>query len=97
MRSAPGMSEARTSSENVIVATPFGPNQAMNASAARDTPVPIRAIASATGRATSSVIAAIATAAQPSRKRPPSVSSDPNTTKIPSFTISTMSIDCCSK
>ena len=31
------------------------------------------------------------TAARPSSKRPPSVSSEPNTTKIPSFTTSTRS------
>jgi len=91
IRSAPGTPEPRTSSENVIVATPFGPNQAMKASAARDTPVPISAIASATGRATRSVTSTIATAAHPSRNRPSIVSSDPNTTKIPSLTISTMS------
>ena len=45
----------------------------------------------ATGRATSSVTATIATAAQPSPNRPSSVSSEPKTTNTPSLTISTMS------
>ncbi len=74
-----------------MVATPLGPNQAMNAVVARSVPVPARARKTATGRATKSVKTARATAAQPSPKRPCSVSSEPNTTKIPSLTISRMS------
>ena len=91
------MPEARTSSENVIVATPLGPNQAMKAFTGADVPVPARASQTATGRATRSVTTTIATAAAPSWKSPPSVSSDPKTTKIPSLTISMSSWEPCSK
>ena len=77
--------------ENVIVATPLGPNQAMNALVAVSTFSPTSEIQIAIGRASSSVKATIPTAAQPSPNRPSSVSSEPKTTKIPSLTISTMS------
>ena len=59
--------------------------------------VPTSAIQIAIGRASSSVNATIPTAAQPSPNRPSNVSSEPNTTKIPSLTISMMSSARCSK
>ena len=71
---------------------PLGPNQAMNAFVAVSRLCCRRARSKiAIGRATSSVKATIATAAQPSPNRPSKVSSEPKTTKIPSLTISTMS------
>ena len=65
----------------------------MNARVGASVLVPSRASPTATGRATSSVKATIATAAQPSPNSPSSVSSEPKTTKTPSLTISTMSSD----
>src|SRR3954447_1377289 len=91
MRSAPGTPSPSTNSEKVMVATPFGPNQAMKPLVAVSSDVPASAIQIATGRASSNTTAANATAAQPSPNRPSAVSSAPNTTKIPSLTISTMS------
>src|SRR5215211_3163255 len=91
IRSPWAIGSDRTSSEKVIVATPFGPNQAMNAFVAVSVRVPASATQIATGRATSSVTTTIATVAQPSSNRPWNVSSDPNTTKTPSFTTSLMS------
>ena len=80
------------------MATPLGPNQAMNALRGRvRRRVPASATKTATGRATSSVKATIATAAQPSPNSPSSVSSEPNTTKIPSLTISITSSERCAK
>ncbi len=81
----------RTKIEKAMVATPLGPNQAMKAFVAVSSRVPVSAIQIAIGRAASSVKATMPTAAQPSLNNALSVSSDPNTTKIPSLTISTMS------
>jgi hypothetical protein len=97
IRCADVICRARISSENAIVATPLGPNQPMNAFALTLSPVPISDTNSAAGRATSSVTATIATAAHPSLNRLPNVNSDPNTTKIPSLTISISSSERCSK
>ncbi len=82
------------SSEKVIVATPLGPNHAMNAFVARSGAAPHRATNTPTVRATNSVVTTTATAPQPSSNRPWRVSSDPNTTKIPSLTSSTRSAAC---
>ena len=79
------------------MATPLGPNHAMNALVAVSSQVPASATAIATGRASSSVKATIAAAATPSSNSPPNVSSEPNTTKIPSFTSSMMSCERLSK
>ena len=71
IRSPWAIGSDRTSSENVIVATPLGPNQAMKRlRRACRCPVPASASQIATGRATSSVTTTIATAAQPSSNRP---------------------------
>ncbi len=80
-----------------MVATPLGPNQAMNPLVAVSVPVRTSAANTATGRATSRVTATIPTAAQPSPNRPCRVSSEPKTTKMPSLTISTRSSDWRSK
>ena len=97
IRSPAAMPRLSTSSENVIVATPLGPNQAMNAFVSESSPVRTSAANSATGRARSSVTATIPTAAQPSPNSPSIVSSEPNTTKITSLTTSMMSSARCSK
>ena len=98
MRSPSGTADPSTNSANAIVATPFGPNHAMNAFSAVSTcRVPASAANTATGRATNRVNATIATAAHPSANSPSSVMIAPNTTKTPSFTISTMSSLCASK
>jgi hypothetical protein len=91
------MPSASTSSEKVIVATPFGPNQAMKAFSARSTRVPASATHTPIVRATSSVSTTTPTAAQPSVNRPSNVSSEPNTTKTPSLTISMTSSERDSK
>ena len=65
-----GIDSPRTSSENVTVATPFGPNQAMNAFVAVSTRVPASATHTAIGRASRSVTTTRATAPQPSPNRP---------------------------
>ena len=81
-----------------MVATPFGPNQAMNAFGRRvDARAGQRDPDRHRAARLSSVTATSATAAQPSPNRPSSVSSAPNTTKMPSLTISTMSSARCSK
>jgi hypothetical protein len=64
IRSPFGISFARTSSAKVIVATPFGPNHAMNAFVAVSTRVPASAANTATGRASRIVKATIPTAAE---------------------------------
>ena len=70
IRPASGALEPSTNRANVMVATPFGPNHAMNALAAVSTwRAPASDTNTATGRATSSVKATIATAAQPSSNR----------------------------
>src|ERR687898_2092785 len=98
IRSASGTPEPSTNSANAMVATPFGPNHAMNAFPARSTwRVPASAVKTATGRATSSVNATIPTAAQPSPKRPSSVMIAPKTRKMASLTSSIMSSLWCSK
>src|SRR5947209_14319452 len=86
-----------TSTENVIVATPLGPNQDMKARVAVSVRVPASAVNTATGRATTSVTTTTATPAQPDPNSPWKVSSEPKTTKIASLTISTMSAACRSK
>src|SRR3954462_15684399 len=66
IRSASVAADESTKSEKVMVATPLGPNQAMNALPSGPTwRVPASAANTATGRATTSVKTAIATAAQP--------------------------------
>ena len=87
----------RISSENATVATPLGPNQPMNALAAVLRRVPIIDTKIASGRITSSVPATIATAAQPSWNSVENVSSEPKTTKMPSFTSSIRSSERRSK
>ena len=82
-----------TSSANVMVEMPLGPNQDMKPRVAASVAVPVSAANTATGRAIRSVMATIPTAAQPSPNSPCSVSTEPNTTKIPSLTISTRSSD----
>ena len=59
-----------TSSENVMVATPLGPNHDMNARVAVSVRVPASAVNTATGRAISSVTATTPTAAHPEPNRP---------------------------
>src|SRR5437763_4734326 len=86
IRSPCWMPSPSTSSENVIVATPFGPNQPMKRRVSRSVAVPSSAIHTATGRARSSVKTTMATAATPSWKSPPNVSTAPKTTNTPSFT-----------
>ena len=88
IRSPASMSRFRISSEKVIVATPFGPNQPMNAFARLLSPVPASAAKIDSGRIATRVAATIATAAQPSLNSNDDVSSEPKTTKIPTFTIS---------
>ena len=83
----------KTSSAKVIVEMPLGPNQDMKVRVAVSVAVPVSAAKTATGRATKNVTATIPTAAQPSPNRPWIVSTDPNTTNIPSLTISTRSSD----
>ena len=98
IRSPCGASEPSTNRANVMVATPLGPNQAMNALPAVSTSrAPASAANTAAGRATSSVKATIATAAQPSSNSPPKVRIAPNTRKTPSFTISIRSSERASK
>ena len=81
-----------------MVATPFGPNHAMNALAAVSTwRAPASATNTATGRATSSVKATIATAAQPSPNRVSSVKMAPKTRNTPSLTTSRTSSERSSK
>ena len=77
-----------------MVETPLGPNQAMKPRVAMSVAVPRRAASTPTGRASSSAMITIATAAHPSANRPWIVSSDPNTTNTEILTISTMSSDC---
>src|SRR3954464_5113234 len=60
IRSPSAIPSLSTSSENVIVATPFGPNQLMKARVARSVRVPARAANTATGLARSRVKAAMA-------------------------------------
>ena len=60
IRSPAATPRPSTSSENVIVATPFGPNQAMNAFVAVSTRSPSSDNQIAIGRASSSVKATIA-------------------------------------
>ncbi len=79
------------------MATPLGPNQAMKPRSAVSVLVPTSATNTATGLAIRNVATTIPTAAHPSPKRPWIVSSDPNTTKIPSLTISTSIPDWRSK
>ena len=86
-----------TSRANVIVATPFGPNQPMNARVAMSVLVLTSARNTAAGRATSSTNATIATAARPSPNRASSVNSEPNTTNTPSLTTSISSSERSSK
>ena len=69
IRSPSSSPRPRTSSENVIVATPFGPNQAMKPFVAVSTRLPTSAIQIAIGRASRSVNATIPTAAQPSAEQ----------------------------
>ena len=89
MRSASGTAEPSTNSAKVIVATPFGPNQAMKALPSQPTSrTPVSAVNTATGRATSSVNTAIPTAAQPSSNRMSKLRIAPNTRNTPSFTTS---------
>ena len=59
-----------TRTENVIVATPLGPNHDMNARVAVSVRVPASAANTATGRATNRVTATTPTAAHPDPKRP---------------------------
>ena len=59
-----------TSSENVIVATPFGPNHDMNQRSAAEVSVPASDACTATGRATNSVNSAIADRGQPVVEQP---------------------------
>src|SRR2546421_13069552 len=54
-----------TSSANVMVEMPLGPNQDMKVRVAVSVAVPVSATNTATGRATKSVTTTIATAAQP--------------------------------
>ena len=91
------MPSPSTNSEKVIVATPRGPNQAMKALVGVSRPVRASATATATGRASRRVTAAIATVAAPSANRPSRVSREPKTRKTPSLTTSMRSSACASK
>ena len=87
IRGAAGMCRPRISSENVIVATPLGPNHAMKAVAAVPSRVPARAMQMAIGRARNSVVATTAMATQPSANSPWIVRSEAKRTKTPTLTI----------
>jgi len=80
----------------VIVSVRDGNPADMNAFVAQSIRRPASATHSETGRASSRTTATRATALQPSPSSPCTVSSDPNTTKTPSFTTSTTSSLRCS-